>query len=171
MTVFWTVCTPNYTVMCNLNCEIIILDRVYMPNYTVMCNLNCAIIILDRVYMPNYTVMCNLNCAIIILDRVYMPNYTVMCNLNCAIIILDRVYMPNYTVMCNLNCAIQTTHHGVIWHTHGPKYRHSNDHSNCALSLSCENSLCLSLIEPKNWFCFNWEGLPNGSGFFSVGVL
>ena len=41
----------------------------------------------------------------------------------------------------HLNCAIQITHRDVILRTHGPKYYHSNDHSNCALLLSCENSL------------------------------
>ena len=37
-----------------------------------------------------------------------------------------------------LNCAIQITHRDVILRTltHGPKYRHSNDHSNCAIQVT-----------------------------------
>ena len=33
------------------------------------------------------------------------------------------------------NCAIQITHHDVILRTHGLKYRHLNDHSNCAFRI------------------------------------
>ena len=33
----------------------------------------------------------------------------------------------------HLNCAIQITHRDVNLLTHGPKYCHSNDHSNCTL--------------------------------------
>ena len=48
------------------------------------------------------------------------------------------------------NCAIQITHRDVILHTHAPKIplfewsfelRNLNLKSNCALSLSCENSM------------------------------
>ena len=35
----------------------------------------------------------------------------------------------------HLNCAFQMTHRDVIWRTHGPKYRHWNDHSNCAIQI------------------------------------
>ena len=35
----------------------------------------------------------------------------------------------------HLNCAFQITYRDVILHTQGPKYRHSNDHSNCAIEI------------------------------------
>ena len=59
-----------------------------------------------------------------------MQNYIAMRNLNCAIRMIDH----------HLNRAFQITHRKVILHTYGPKYRHSNDNSNCAFLLSCENS-------------------------------
>ena len=37
-----------------------------------------------------------------------------------------------------LNCAFQTTRRGVILRTHGPKYRHSNDHSKCAIRIKIQ---------------------------------
>ena len=39
----------------------------------------------------------------------------------------------HYTAMRYLQCAIQITQRDVILRTHGPKYRHSNDHSNCVI--------------------------------------
>ena len=54
------------------------------------------------------------------------------------------VCTQNYIAMCNLKCAIQMTvwtiiwfaHRDVILHTHSPKYRDSNDHSNCAIQIT-----------------------------------
>ena len=59
--------------------------------------------------------------------------------------ILDRVYAKlhhdawselrnsNDGLDHHLNCAFQIMHRDVIWHTYGPKYRHSNDNSNCTV--------------------------------------
>ena len=53
--------------------------------------------------------------------------------------------MPNHIAMRNLkyaiqmtvhsNCAIRVTHRDVNLRTHGPKYRHLNDNSNCAIQM------------------------------------
>ena len=91
-----------------------------------------------------------------------MQNYIAMRNLKCAIQITHRDVIlrtngPKYLHSNDhSNCAIQVMHRDVILHTHGPKYRHSNDNSNCAirtndnsnsaLLLSCENSLRYSKI-------------------------
>ena len=75
--------------------------------------------------------------------------------------ILDRVYaklhcdawfelrISNDGLDHDLNCAIQIMHRGVTLRTHGPKYRHSNDNSNCALLLSCENSHSFVIWKPS----------------------
>ena len=51
------------------------------------------------------------------------------------IMVFWTVCTQNYIAMCNLECAIQITHHNFILRTHGPIYRHSKDHSNCAIRI------------------------------------
>ena len=73
----------------------------------------------------------------------------------------DIIRMPVFWTVCfvgnsndgpdgpdhHLNCIIQITHRCVSLHTHCPKYRHWNDHSNCALLLSCKHSLwCVNKV-------------------------
>ena len=80
-------------------------------------------------------------------------NYIAMRNLNCAIWMIRitvfwTMCTQNYIAMRNLKCAIQMMVRTIIWiahfklriynvilRTHGPKYRHSNDHSNCAIQM------------------------------------
>ena len=66
--------------------------------------------------------------------------------------------MQNYIAM--RNCAFQITHRYVILRTHGPKFRHSNDHSNCAIWIkiqiahfcSCVKTVMFSIWPWYSWF-------------------
>ena len=53
----------------------------------------------------------------------------------------------------HLNFAIQITHRNVILRTHGPKYRHSNDHSNCAVPLCSRVKTVKCTRAPVEFFC------------------
>ena len=46
------------------------------------------------------------------------------------------VYFAACVRKITLRFAIQITHGDVILRTHGPKYCHSNDHSNCAIQIT-----------------------------------
>ena len=88
------------------------------------------------------------------------------------------VCTQNYIAMCDLNCAIQMTVQTIIRIAHFKlriamwfgvhmvqntvvqmiiKLRNSNDNSNCALLLSCENSQCLS----KDCYVDNLHSQPH----------
>ena len=50
-----------------------------------------------------------------------------------------------FTVTQEQKCAIQITQQVVNLHTHGPKYRHSNDHSNCAIQMIIQ--ICIHTVQ------------------------
>ena len=57
----------------------------------------------------------------------------------------------------HLNCAIQIKHRNVILHTHGTKYRHSNDHSKCTIRMIIHIAQFCSRV--KTLSGLSWPGL------------
>ena len=76
----------------------------------------------------------------------------------------------NYIAMRDLNCAIQMTVWTIIWiaqfklriamwfGVHGPKYRHSNDNSNCSILMLiqiahfCPRVKTVYIMQTQLWF-------------------
>ena len=59
----------------------------------------------------------------------------------------------------DLNCAFQITHRHVILRTHGPKYRHSNDNSNCAILMIIQIAHFCSSV--KTVWVYKFENLQS----------
>ena len=74
-----------------------------------------------------------------------------------------KVHSSNDGPDHHLNCAFQIMHRDVILRTHGPKYRDSNDHSNCAFQIQIQiahfcsrvktivDSILIICILPSDW--------------------
>ena len=125
----------------------------------------CAIWIIIWIAQFNY----HSNCAIWIIIRMTvfwtmcMPNHIAMRNLECD----DG---PDH----HLNCAFQITHRDVILCTHGPKYRHSNDHSNCTIRIKIQITHFCSRVktvtDSQPWGS-QFETADRGSSALGQGTL
>ena len=59
-----------------------------------------------------------------------------------------RSKMPSFE--WSFKCAIQITHRDVILRTHGPRYCHSNDHSNCSYQIEIQIAHFCSRVKTIN---------------------